>query len=71
MRAAIFRGPRDIEAGERPEPVIREPTDAIVRVTGGLRAEIVASWRVCRSCYQPCSSSSFSCFPSFGSCLPD
>jgi len=32
MRAAIFRGPRDIEVGERPDPVVREPTDAIVRV---------------------------------------
>ena len=32
MRAAIFRGPRNIEVGERPDPVIREPTDAIVRV---------------------------------------
>jgi len=32
MRAAIFRGPRDIEADERPDPVIREPADAIVRV---------------------------------------
>jgi len=32
VRAAIFRGPRDIEVGERPDPVIREPTDAIVRV---------------------------------------
>ncbi|HUJ04713.1 MAG TPA: alcohol dehydrogenase catalytic domain-containing protein [Streptosporangiaceae bacterium] len=32
MRAAIFRGPQDIEVGERPDPVIREPTDAIVRV---------------------------------------
>jgi threonine dehydrogenase-like Zn-dependent dehydrogenase len=32
MRAAIFRGPRDIEVGERPDPVIHEPTDAIVRV---------------------------------------
>jgi threonine dehydrogenase-like Zn-dependent dehydrogenase len=32
MRAAIFRGPRDIQVGERPDPVIREPTDAIVRV---------------------------------------
>ena len=32
MRAAIFRGPRDIEVGERPEPVIQEPTDATVRV---------------------------------------
>jgi threonine dehydrogenase-like Zn-dependent dehydrogenase len=32
MRAAIFRGPRDIEVGERPDPVIQEPTDAIVRV---------------------------------------
>ncbi len=32
MRAAIFRGPRSIEVGERPDPVIHEPTDAIVRV---------------------------------------
>jgi len=32
MRAAIFRGPRDIEVGERPDPAIQEPTDAIVRV---------------------------------------
>jgi threonine dehydrogenase-like Zn-dependent dehydrogenase len=32
VRAAIFRGPRDIEVGERPDPVIQEPTDAIVRV---------------------------------------
>ena len=33
MRAAIFNGPRDITVGERPDPVIIEPTDAIVRVT--------------------------------------
>jgi threonine dehydrogenase-like Zn-dependent dehydrogenase len=32
MRAAIFGGPRTIELGERPDPVIQEPTDAIVRV---------------------------------------
>jgi threonine dehydrogenase-like Zn-dependent dehydrogenase len=32
MRAAIFRGPRHIEVGERPDPVIQGPTDAIVRV---------------------------------------
>lgn len=32
VRAAIFRGPRDIVVGERPDPVIQEPTDAIVRV---------------------------------------
>jgi threonine dehydrogenase-like Zn-dependent dehydrogenase len=32
VRAAIFRGPWDIEVGERPDPVISEPTDAIVRV---------------------------------------
>src|SRR5690349_11714945 len=32
MRAAIFNGPRSITAGERPNPVIAEPTDAIVRV---------------------------------------
>ena len=33
MKAAIFRGPRDIVVGERPDPVIEEPSDAIVRVT--------------------------------------
>ena len=32
MRAAIFRGPRAVEVGDRPDPVIEEPTDAIVRV---------------------------------------
>jgi threonine dehydrogenase-like Zn-dependent dehydrogenase len=32
MRAAIFRGPKDITVGERPDPSIREPTDAVVRV---------------------------------------
>jgi len=26
MRAAIFNGPRSIEVGERPDPVIKEPT---------------------------------------------
>jgi threonine dehydrogenase-like Zn-dependent dehydrogenase len=33
MRAAIFNGPRRIDVGERPDPVIAAPTDAIVRVT--------------------------------------
>jgi threonine dehydrogenase-like Zn-dependent dehydrogenase len=32
MRAAIFRGPKDIIVGERPDPVIEAPTDAVVRV---------------------------------------
>src|SRR4051794_7392113 len=32
MRAAIFNEPRSITAGERRDPVIVEPTDAIVRV---------------------------------------
>jgi len=32
MKAAIFRGPRDIALGQRPDPVIQAPTDAIVRV---------------------------------------
>jgi threonine dehydrogenase-like Zn-dependent dehydrogenase len=32
MRAAIFNEPRSITTGERPDPVIVEPTDAIVRV---------------------------------------
>jgi threonine dehydrogenase-like Zn-dependent dehydrogenase len=33
MKAAIYRGPRDITVGERPDPVLADPTDAIVRVT--------------------------------------
>ena len=33
MRAAIYNGPRDITVGERPDPRIENPTDAIVRVT--------------------------------------
>jgi threonine dehydrogenase-like Zn-dependent dehydrogenase len=32
MRAAIFNGPGAIEVGERPDPVIEEPADAVVRV---------------------------------------
>jgi threonine dehydrogenase-like Zn-dependent dehydrogenase len=32
MRAAIFNGPRSITLGERPDPTIQSPTDAIVRV---------------------------------------
>jgi threonine dehydrogenase-like Zn-dependent dehydrogenase len=32
VRAAIFHGPRRIDAGERPDPSLRQPTDAIVRV---------------------------------------
>jgi hypothetical protein len=35
MRAAIFNGPWTVEAGERPDPVIQEPTDAVVRVLLG------------------------------------
>jgi threonine dehydrogenase-like Zn-dependent dehydrogenase len=33
MRAAIFNGPHDVSTGDRPDPRIQEPTDAIVRVT--------------------------------------
>ena len=32
MRAAIFNEPRSITVADRPDPVIKEPTDAIVRV---------------------------------------
>jgi threonine dehydrogenase-like Zn-dependent dehydrogenase len=32
MRAAIFNGPGSIEVGARPDPVIKEPSDAVVRV---------------------------------------
>jgi threonine dehydrogenase-like Zn-dependent dehydrogenase len=35
MKAAIFNGPGAVEAGERPDPVIQEPTDAVVRVVLG------------------------------------
>lgn len=35
MRAAIYGGPGSIEIGERPDPVITKPTDAIVRVVLG------------------------------------
>lgn len=32
MKAAIFKSPGHVELGNRPDPVIQEPTDAIVRV---------------------------------------
>ena len=32
MRAAIFRGPGSVGVSERPDPIIKAPTDAIVRV---------------------------------------
>jgi threonine dehydrogenase-like Zn-dependent dehydrogenase len=35
MRAAIFKGPHSIEVGERPDPAISAPTDAVVRVVLG------------------------------------
>ena len=35
MKAALYKGPHTIELGERPNPVIVEPTDAIVRVVFG------------------------------------
>jgi threonine dehydrogenase-like Zn-dependent dehydrogenase len=35
MKAAIFSGPGAVEVGQRPDPVIQEPTDAIVRVVLG------------------------------------
>jgi threonine dehydrogenase-like Zn-dependent dehydrogenase len=35
MRAAIFKGPGAVDVGERPDPVIQEPTDAVVRVVLG------------------------------------
>ncbi|HEY4751669.1 MAG TPA: zinc-dependent alcohol dehydrogenase family protein [Candidatus Limnocylindrales bacterium] len=33
MRAAIYNGPRDITVGERPDPVVENPSDAVVHVT--------------------------------------
>jgi threonine dehydrogenase-like Zn-dependent dehydrogenase len=35
MKAAIFNGKGKIELGERPDPTIQEPTDALVRVVLG------------------------------------
>src|SRR5213593_4374581 len=35
MRATIFNGPGNIELGERADPQIQEPTDAVVRVVLG------------------------------------
>lgn len=35
MRAAIFGGPRSISVGERPDPAVEAPTDAVVRVVMG------------------------------------
>jgi threonine dehydrogenase-like Zn-dependent dehydrogenase len=32
MRAAIFNEPRSISVGDRPDPAIAAPTDAVVRV---------------------------------------
>jgi len=32
MRAAIFEGPGRIEVGDRPDPIITAPTDAVVRI---------------------------------------
>jgi threonine dehydrogenase-like Zn-dependent dehydrogenase len=35
MKAAIFKGERQIEIGDRPDPKIENPTDAVVRVVRG------------------------------------
>src|SRR4051794_447007 len=35
MRAAIFHGPGSVSVGERPDPTIQQPTDAVVRVVLG------------------------------------
>jgi threonine dehydrogenase-like Zn-dependent dehydrogenase len=35
MRAAIFQGPGSITVGDRPDPTIQQPTDAVVRVVMG------------------------------------
>src|ERR1039457_1319603 len=32
MRAALYGGPRSVTVGDRPDPVIENPTDAVVRV---------------------------------------
>jgi hypothetical protein len=35
MKAAIYGGPFDLTVGERPDPHIQQPTDAVVRVLLG------------------------------------
>jgi len=35
MKAAIFKGPGTVELGQRPDPVIQDPGDAVVRVVRG------------------------------------
>lgn len=35
MRAAIYGGPRTISVGNRPDPAITAPSDAVVRVVLG------------------------------------
>ena len=35
MRAAVFNGPHSIEVVDRPDPAVRAPTDAVVRVALG------------------------------------
>jgi threonine dehydrogenase-like Zn-dependent dehydrogenase len=35
MRAAIFNGPGSVTVGDRPDPTIQQPTDAVVRVVMG------------------------------------
>lgn len=35
MKAAIFKGKETIEIGERPDPIIQETTDAVIRVVRG------------------------------------
>ncbi|MEV0443775.1 alcohol dehydrogenase catalytic domain-containing protein [Streptomyces spectabilis] len=34
MRAIVIRGPRDVRVEEVPDPVVRRPTDAVVRLVG-------------------------------------
>lgn len=35
MKAALFQAPGQIEVGERPDPTVQDPTDAVVRVVRG------------------------------------
>ena len=35
MRAALYNGPHSITVGDRPDPVVTAPTDAVVRVVLG------------------------------------
>jgi threonine dehydrogenase-like Zn-dependent dehydrogenase len=46
MKATIYHGPHDIRVETVPDPELREPTDAIVRVTRAAICGSDLSWGV-------------------------